>query len=104
VIRSWGAHVGEYHAGAAKDIVFQLNALIDRNVVLDFDIIADPHIRTYEDILTDRAITPNVGVSHNMSEMPNLCTRPNLTWFVDTRGMVDEVRECGRRGHIAASA
>ena len=70
IFASWPLDVGKHHGRAAKDIVSQLYALIQRNIILDFAVV------TYSDMVSHKYILPNgtAGADYrlgaDMAKMP----------------------------------
>ena len=83
--------IGEYHAGAAKHAVFQVNVVVHGNVVLDFAVIADGHFVADEHVLAERAVFADFRAAADVGEMPDAAARADLRAFVDNGGGVDGV-------------
>ena len=49
---AWVVHIGEYHAGSAKYVVFKSDVVVDRDIVLYFAIVADHDAVADEHVLT----------------------------------------------------
>src|SRR5450755_4248970 len=60
--------VREYARGAAEDVVFQLDAVVQRNVILNFDAVADLRARGNEYVLSEVTALPDHGSRHHMTE------------------------------------
>ena len=60
IFASWPLDVGKHHGRAAKDIVSQLYALIQRNIILDFAVV------TYSDMVLSLIHISRVGPTPNI--------------------------------------
>ena len=69
-----GVDIRENAGRTAEDIVFQVHAFVDGNVVLDPDPVANPDAGAYVDILSERAVCTDDGAGLDMAEMPYLGT------------------------------
>jgi hypothetical protein len=82
-------NIGKYHTRPAKNIVFQDNFVVDRNVVLDLDIIAQPGSTAYIAILAKHALTSNFGPGHYMNPVPDFGSIAYLRGGFNDSGIVD---------------
>lgn len=71
-------HIGKDHAGATKDIVFDVHRIIDRDIVLNTDVIADPHVVSDEYVLAQRAFASDVSAATDMAKVPYTGIDTNL--------------------------
>ena len=84
-------HIGKNHAGTAKNIVFQHDALIHGDVVLNFDTVADYDVVGHQYILSQRAVLPYHRTGHHVAEVPDFSAFTNLSAFVDVGGFVGKI-------------
>ena len=82
--------IGEDHAGAAEDVIFQGDTFIDGNVILNLASLSDGDVRTDHDILTDVAVIAEEGTGQNMGKMPDLCPPADRHTVIHHRGFVNE--------------
>ena len=85
---SWRGHVGENTTRPTKDVVFNLNALIDGDVVLDPNTVAYAHVVAYVDILSQGTTLANDGTRLDMAEVPYLGPFANSDAFIDITTIV----------------
>ena len=74
IFRSRNGDVGKHAARTAEDVVFQLDAFIDGDVVLHLHSIADLDVIADVDVLSERAVLSDPGSRLYMTEMPYFCT------------------------------
>ncbi len=80
--------VCEHTAGTAKDVITQLNAIIESHVILDLASISHFYMRPDHHVLTDRAIFTDHRPRKDMAEMPDPGAFPYLCSLVHvTRDM-----------------
>ena len=84
-------HVGEDHGWTEEDVIFQVHAAVDRDIVLDLDLVSNLGIRSDEHILTDIAVLADASARHNVAEMPNLGAGADFSALVDEAGFMYEV-------------
>ena len=82
-------HVGEHATWSAKDVVGQLDAIIDRDVVLDLAAVADAYVRSNHHVLSDRAVLADHGTGQDMTKVPDLCASADHGAVVYKTGDVD---------------
>ena len=75
---------------ATEDIVFKLNAFVDRNIVLDPDTIPNADIVTNIHILAQGTILTYDSPALDMAEMPNFRTGANLDAVIHVTALVNE--------------
>lgn len=85
-------YIGEDHAGAAEDIIFQRDALVDADVVLHLAAVADGGVRTDDDVLTDIAVFANDRTGHHMAEVPDFRTATDTDSGINAGRFVGEPR------------
>lgn len=68
--RTGVVNVGEYHAGSAKDIVFQSDGIVDADVVLHLAVVADDHVVADKDILPEGAGFADFCLGADMNPVP----------------------------------
>ena len=83
--------VGEHAARAAKHVVGEFDAVIERDIVLDLAAVADLHARADHHVLADRAVLADHGAGKDMAKMPDLGAAP------DHRALVDIARDVNQR-------
>src|SRR5262249_58088408 len=83
-------HIGENHAGTAKNVIFQHDGIKDGNIVLDLHVVADLYI-AHIDILTERAIGANLRGWTDVNPVPNSRPRSDLRARIDDRGWVRDI-------------
>ena len=71
-VRTGRIHVGKDAGRPAEDVVFQVHAFVDRDVVLDTDAVADRYPRTDVDVLSEGAVAADDGAGLDMAEVPYL--------------------------------
>lgn len=91
--------VGKDHRRAAKNVVFQRDALVNRHVVLDFAPFTDGHIGADNDVLPDVALFPDPGPGKDMRKMPNLGPRFDADTIVNNRRGMHEIGRAAIRAH-----
>jgi hypothetical protein len=74
------------------DVVLQLHAGVQRDVVLDLDVIADMHPRRHMHVLSEDALLPNMRVFHDVREVPDLRAAANFARRVHDGGRMHVVR------------
>ncbi len=80
--------VGEHHAGAAEDALFQGDVVVDGDVVLDLAAVADNDFVADEDVLAQRYPGADAGAAANMDEMPDAGSFADLRAGIDDGGFV----------------
>src|SRR5712664_2668701 len=84
-------HVGEHAGGPAEDVVFQLDALVNRDVVLDLDVVADFRPGHHDDVLAEVAALAVHGAGHDVRKVPDLGAAADYRSVVDIAGLVCEI-------------
>src|SRR5579864_3292982 len=84
-LRTGVRDVREHRGRPQKDIVFDFDSGINRNIVLDLHVVADDDTRGDLTVLAEDATLPDLRAFHNVREVPDLRARPDFTWFVDDR-------------------
>ena len=85
---AWCGHVGEHATRAAKHIILNFNAFVNRNVVLNANVIADYHVVAHVHILPKRAVFANHGTRLDVAEMPNLGAFADAHVVIDVTAFV----------------
>lgn len=75
--------VGEDHARAAENVVFQRDVVVHRDVVLHLDVVADDDLVADEHVLAKGAITADDCLAADMNPMPNAGVLADLGAFID---------------------
>ena len=75
---------------ATKDVIFNLNALVDGNIVLDPDTIPNVDIVANIHILAQGTILTNNSPALDMAEMPNFRPGANLDAVIHVTALVNE--------------
>ena len=83
--------VGEDHAGAAEDVVFQGDGVVNTDVVLHLAVVADDHVVADEDVLAEGTALANVRAGADMDPVPDAGALPYLGAGVDDGGGVSGV-------------
>ena len=83
-------HIGEDARRAAEDIILQLDAGVERDVVLDLDVVADHNVAGHEHVLPERAVRANRGMRHHVAEMPDAGSFSNMARRIHVRAGMDE--------------
>jgi hypothetical protein len=81
--RAWIGDIGEDAGGTAENIILELDAGIEGDVVLNFDIVADYDAARHVHVLAQNALPPDVCILHDMAEMPDLGPGPDGAGLVD---------------------
>ncbi len=81
--------VGEDHAGAAKDVVFEGDGVVDTDVVLHLAVMADDHVVADEDVLAEGAALADAGAGADVGPVPDAGAGADLGAVVDDGGGVD---------------
>ncbi len=89
-VRPRGVHVGEHAGWTAEDIVFQLYAFVNGNIVLDAYTIANAYAGADIDVLSQGAIFPDYGTLLDVAEMPYPGTGANGYILIDVTALVYE--------------
>jgi hypothetical protein len=82
-------NICEDHARTAKDIVLDLNGVIDGDVVLDLYVIPNANVIAHEDVLPERTLAPNAGARADMDEVPYTTALSQHRTFVHECGGMD---------------
>ena len=89
-VRPRSIYIREYAGRTAEDIVFDLHALVDRNIVLNPDTIANASVITYIHILAQGTVRSNDSSLLDMAEMPNFRSGANLYAVIHIAAFVNE--------------
>src|SRR5213076_1498368 len=84
-------HVGKHAGGPAEHVVFQLDALVDRDVVLDLDVVADFRAGHHDDVLAEVAALADDGAGHHVRKVPDLGAVADHRSVIDITGLMCEV-------------
>ena len=68
-------YVRKNHRGSTKDIIFEGNTFIDRDIILNFHKIADYNVVADIDILPNRTAATDFRTGLNMTEVPDFGSR-----------------------------
>lgn len=68
---SWVDNVGEDHAGAEENPIFNDYAFVDGDVVLDFDLVTKCYIRANGTVLSHHALLSQNSAGHEVAEVPD---------------------------------
>ena len=77
--------VGEDHAGAAEDVVFQGDGVVEADVVLHLAVIADDYVVADEDVLAEGAALADAGAGADVDPVPDAGAVADLGAGVDDR-------------------
>lgn len=80
--------IGKHHAGTAKHVVFQRDAIVDGNIVLHLDVIADHHVVADKYILAEGTMFADLRAAANVHPMPDVRSLPDPGAGVDNRAVV----------------
>lgn len=84
----WIEHIGEYHGGTKKYIIFTSDACVYRNVILYLNIVSQGDLGRNNDVLPDVAVIADYATGHDMGEMPDFSTLADGATFINyCRGM-----------------
>ena len=89
-VRPRSIYIRENAGRATEDIVFELNALVDGNIVLDPDTIPDADIVANIHILAQGTILSDDSPTLDMAEMPNFRPGANLDAVIHVTALVNE--------------
>jgi hypothetical protein len=93
---AWVVDVGQYHARAAEDVVFQGDVIVDGDVILHLDVVADDHTVAHEAVLAERAVFANTGTAADVDPVPDPAAGANGGAVINDGGLMDLVVEhCG---------
>ena len=88
-------NIGEDHGRATEDSVFQVDAVIDRDIVLDFAPIPYCDIWSDDHVLADVAIRADPGALKDVGEMPDFRARTDFAFFIDNSRRMEKSVACG---------
>src|SRR5690606_21339227 len=88
---AWSPYVGKDHARAAKDVVFEDDALIYRDVILYLHVTSYLHVFCHVDVLPDRAVGAYLAVATYVADMPYLGALSDARSLVYVRRFVHKV-------------
>ena len=89
-VRPRSIYIRKNAGRATEDIVFKLNAFVDRNIVLDPDTIPNADIVTNIHILAQGTILSDDSPPLDMAEMPNFRPGANLDAVIHVTALVNE--------------
>ena len=89
-VRPRSIYIRENAGRATEDIVFELNALVDGNIVLDPDTIPNVDIVANIHILAQGTILSDDSPLLDMAEMPNFRSGANLDAVIHVTALVNE--------------
>ncbi len=85
-------NIGEDHARAAENVIFQVHVVVDRDIVLDLDVVANGHAIADKDVLAERAAFTDAGTRTDMDPVPDACCLADLRTPVHDGGRMDLCR------------
>ena len=89
-VRPRSIYIREYAGRTTEDIVFDLDPLVDGNIVLDADTIPDAGIVAHIHILAQGTVLSDDSPSLDMTEMPNFRSCADAYAIVDIRAIMNE--------------
>ena len=89
-VRPWCIYIRENAGRSTEDVIFNINALIDGNIVLDPDTIPNADIVANIHILAQGTILTNNSPALDMAEMPNIRPGANLDAVIHVTALVNE--------------
>ena len=89
-VRPRSIYIRENAGRATEDIIFELNAFVDGNIVLDPDTIPNVDIVANIHILAQGTILSNNSPALDMAEMPNFRSGANLYADIHVTALVNE--------------
>ena len=84
-------YVGEHHARAAENVVFQRDVVVHRDVVLHLHVVADHNLVADKHVLTKGTIPADHRLTADMNPMPDASVFADLGAFVDDRRRVNRI-------------
>lgn len=88
--------VGEYHAGAAENPLFDVDVVVDGDVVLNFAVVTDGDLVANEHVLAHGDVLSDSGATAYVHEVPDSGTFADLGTFVYYGAGVDRYRHRSR--------
>ena len=82
-VRAGGGHVGEHHAGAAENTVFQRDVVVHADVVLDLALVTDADFVAHKDVLTEGHAFAYFCAAADVHKVPDTGAFADLGTFVD---------------------
>lgn len=82
-------HVGEHHAGAAEDALFQRDVVVHADVVLHFAAVANGDLVAHKDVLAEGHALADFCAAADVHKVPHAGTVANLCAFVNDGAGVD---------------
>jgi hypothetical protein len=83
-------YIREYAGRTAEDIVLDLDALVNGNIVLNPDTVPYVNVVTHIHILSQGTVRSYDSPSLDMAEMPNFCTGADLDAVIHVTALVNE--------------
>lgn len=91
VLAPGGANIREDHTRATEYVVFNNDTLVHADVVLNLHAVTDANLVGNKHILSQTAVLTDDGIGHDVAVVPDLSAAAYLSSFIDVSALVSEI-------------